>query len=492
MTRRLPFLLHPALVAALVVPATIGTVTSADAATPRCAGQKATIVGTAAANRINGTNGRDVIVAGGGNDVVNGRGGADIICGGSGNDTILSGSGNGGLLYGDDGRDTIVAQADDIGVYGGNHDDVLRSARRLTLFEGGAGNDRIEGSAHPDVIDGGSGADLVLANGGADRLVTGGSGNDRLYGGDGTDVLRGGPGADQLTLGAGEGGFGFGEDGDDTIVTGDHGQAIYGNAGNDLMKTAFDRSLLDGGTGDDRLHGGSGADRIIAGDGNDLISAAGGDDLELNGGFGIDTCNGGPGTDNCNGGAPGGPANSPTDPDICEAEVEQSCQGAGLPVRFTGTLSGRTYHDRGDGFVDDATWDLQVTLVKQQDFDGQVFYELETASGEYSATGTGTCTFQRSGTFEELDEPLFADLRVAPGAETFYFEMGGPELLEVTMVCPTSQRIHLASLFTGGRVIDAPRDPESPNLSGGSRLEFDPGFYREWEFTLGPVSPDLP
>ncbi|KRC53182.1 MULTISPECIES: calcium-binding protein [unclassified Nocardioides] len=492
MTRRLPFLLHPALVAALVVPASIGISSSADAATPRCAGVKATIVGTNASQKINGTNGRDVIVARGGHDVVNGRGGADIICGGAGNDTILSGAGNGGLLYGDDGRDTIVAQADDIGLYGGNHDDLLRSSKRLTLFEGGAGNDRIEGSPYPDVIDGGSGNDHVRANGGADKLVTGGSGNDQVYGGDGTDVLRGGPGADQLTLGPGPGGFGFGEDGNDTIVTGDDGQTIHGNAGNDLMKTAFDRSILDGGTGDDRLYGGAGADRITGGDGNDVISAAGGDDVELNGGFGVDTCDGGPGADVCNGGSPGGQVNSPTDPDLCEAEVEKSCQGVGLPERWTGILSGRTYNDRGAGFVDDVTWNLQVTLVKQQDFDGQVFYELETFSGEYSATGTGSCTFRRAGSFEALDEPLFADLRVAPGGDTFYFEMSGPELLEVTMVCPTSERTHLASLFTGGRVIDAPRDPESPTLSGGSRMEFAPGFYREWEFTLGPVVPDLP
>ena len=38
------------------------------AATPTCFGQKATIVGSSGSNRIHGTSGRDVIVAGGGND----------------------------------------------------------------------------------------------------------------------------------------------------------------------------------------------------------------------------------------------------------------------------------------------------------------------------------------------------------------------------------------------------------------------------------------
>jgi Ca2+-binding RTX toxin-like protein len=416
-TRRLPFLLHPALVAALVVPASIGISSSADAATPRCAGFKATIVGTNASQKINGTNGRDVIVARGGNDVVNGRGGLDIVCGGAGNDTILSGAGAGGLLHGEDGRDTIVAQAEGLGIYGGNHDDVLRSTKRGTLFEGGAGNDRIEGSPFPDVIDGGPGNDHVLANGGADKLVTGGSGNDKLYGGDGTDVLRGGPGADQLTLGAGVGGFGFGEDGNDTIVAGDDGQAIHGNAGNDLMKTAFEGSLLEGGTGDDRLYGGGYADVITAGDGDDVISAAGGDDVELNGGFGTDTCDGGPGTDNCNGGAPGGPANSPTDPDLCTAEVMESCQGDEFPERWLATVTGVETTD-----VETRNWELKMVLVRHGDPATTHLWKQESVTGSFAISGQDDrCTWTHNGELGSND--FTGDLGLVPSQDLYWLDV---------------------------------------------------------------------
>lgn len=113
----------------------------------QCAGQAATIVGTAGPDSLTGTAGPDVIAGLGGDDVIKGRGGADLICGGGGNDTLA----------------------------------------------GGSGADRLWG---------GPGADTVRGGGGDDRLL-GQGGNDFLFGGKGQDVLRGGPGTDLLDGGSG-------------------------------------------------------------------------------------------------------------------------------------------------------------------------------------------------------------------------------------------------------------------------------------------------
>ncbi|WP_436702048.1 calcium-binding protein [Nocardioides sp. BYT-33-1] len=482
--------LLPVLALALALPASLGLGGAAEAATPKCAGQKATIVGTNKAEKIVGTKGRDVIVARGGNDRIDGRGGRDIVCGGKGNDTIRSGPGAGGLLHGDGGRDLIIAEADDTGLYGGAGNDTLRTTRSDTLLDGGAGNDVIAGGPFPDVIDGGPGDDRITAGGGDDRLVTGGAGNDTIDGGEGTDVLRGGPGNDLIALGSGAGGFGFGEEGDDSMTTGDAGQTLYGGEGNDLLKSSWPGNSINGEGGDDTLMGGPDPDRLNGGDGNDHLSGGGGDDVELNGGFGVDVCDGGPGRDQCNGGAPGGPENSPDDPDVCTAEVMRSCRGEGLPERWAGAISGVTRLEPAPGIVELATWTLDVTVVKDQDFNGEIFYRLEEAEGTYTATRAATCSFDSSGSFDEAE--LWADLRVRKEGNGFYFELGGPELLEVTLVCPESQRVHLASLLTGGRVLEGVRNPETGRIVGGSRLDLADNFYREWQFDLAPVAPGLP
>jgi uncharacterized delta-60 repeat protein len=59
----------------------------------RCLGKRATIVGTAAAEKIVGTPGRDVIAALGGADQVRALGGNDLICGGKGRDSLFGGGG---------------------------------------------------------------------------------------------------------------------------------------------------------------------------------------------------------------------------------------------------------------------------------------------------------------------------------------------------------------------------------------------------------------
>lgn len=147
--------------AILLVAVWLVAVSGAAAATPRCAGHRATIVSSA--GKIVGTPGRDVIVATGGG-VVRALGGDDTICvrgkgfafvdAGSGDDTLLS-QGRGGLSADlGSGRDT---------------------------FRGGAGRDQVEGGGGADTISTGAGADAYVADRGSTRdTVDLGAGGDLL------------------------------------------------------------------------------------------------------------------------------------------------------------------------------------------------------------------------------------------------------------------------------------------------------------------------
>ena len=98
----------------------------------RCAGVRATIVGTARRDVIRGTARRDVIASLGGNDTVRGLGGNDLICLGAGDDTGDGGAGADRLL-GQAGRDLLI---------------------------GGPGLDRLLGLGGRDVARGGPGRDV--------------------------------------------------------------------------------------------------------------------------------------------------------------------------------------------------------------------------------------------------------------------------------------------------------------------------------------------
>ena len=112
------------------------TISVGDAARPTmtCAGEIATIVGTAGPDRIVGTPGDDVIVGLDGNDRISGAGGQDVICGGDGND-VLDGGHGADQLYGGRGDDRLT------GGPGG-----IRGAFHRTEWEtlvGGAGRDNL-------------------------------------------------------------------------------------------------------------------------------------------------------------------------------------------------------------------------------------------------------------------------------------------------------------------------------------------------------------
>jgi uncharacterized protein len=118
------------------------------------------LVAVAAADRIKGTPG---------NDVLTGTERHDLIAGLAGDDQI-SGLGRGDILFGNRGNDTM---------------------------SGGNGIDVVIGGADNDNLDGGNGLDIVRGRSG-DDTVAGGDGRDLLFGGWGADTLSGGDGPDRL------------------------------------------------------------------------------------------------------------------------------------------------------------------------------------------------------------------------------------------------------------------------------------------------------
>jgi hypothetical protein len=103
-----------------------------------CDGLVPTVMGTAAAEKLNGTAGEDVIVGLGGDDTINALGGGDVVCGGDGNDVINGGSGD-DRIFGEAGDDTL---------------------------NGSAGSDHLDGGPGIDALNAGAGGDVNTCVGG--------------------------------------------------------------------------------------------------------------------------------------------------------------------------------------------------------------------------------------------------------------------------------------------------------------------------------------
>jgi Ca2+-binding RTX toxin-like protein len=133
-----------------------------------CGGDQATIVGTPGDDVIEGTDGRDVILALGGDDLVKGNDGKDKICGSGGKDKLkggrkadtLKGQGANDKLNGARGRDKLEGDDDN---------DKLKGGRGKDRLEGGPGRDRLRGGKGRDSLDGGDGEDRCKGGGSKDR-----------------------------------------------------------------------------------------------------------------------------------------------------------------------------------------------------------------------------------------------------------------------------------------------------------------------------------
>ena len=131
-----------------------------------------------------------------------------------------------------------------VNAFGGNDQVTLKGLTASTLVEGGAGNDKIDGSAVKV-------ARLELRGDAGNDDLRGGANDDYLVGGDGNDVLRGGAGNDWLLGGLGKDVL-FGDDGNDVLVGGDGDDTVNGGNGNDILVRGPGKDNLDGGAGVNR------------------------------------------------------------------------------------------------------------------------------------------------------------------------------------------------------------------------------------------------
>jgi Ca2+-binding RTX toxin-like protein len=309
------------------------------------------LVGSDAANIIDGGQGDDTMLGRGGDDqfvsfFANIDTGADSMFGGSGIDTVS---------YADRFDQGVIVRLDDVAfdgqvgegdnvhsdienIIGSDSSDVLTGSSANNAISGGEGNDLIDGGLGADTMTGGGGIDSVtyvdrasalavsldgVANDGAAgefdnaaadlENITGGSGGDTLTGNGANNVLLGEGGSDVLR----------GLGGNDLIDGGLGADEMYGGSGTDtvtyearisrvivrldLLANDGQQGELDLARGLENVRGGRGNDLLVGNDvrnvlrgslGDDTLRGAAGNDL-LVGEDGNDVGDGGTGTDNC-------------------------------------------------------------------------------------------------------------------------------------------------------------------------------------------------
>ena len=128
------------------------------------------IFGTQGNDRINGTNGNDLIFGFEGNDRIDGSNGHDCIVGGEGDDHIDASNGN-DFLFGNAGKDKMDGSNGNDVIDGGEGNDDIEGGNDKDSAHGGAGNDTISGGNGNDVLDGGMQTDTVNGNLGKDTCI---------------------------------------------------------------------------------------------------------------------------------------------------------------------------------------------------------------------------------------------------------------------------------------------------------------------------------
>jgi Ca2+-binding RTX toxin-like protein len=236
-----------------------GLAQGADNATPRCHGEKATIVDTSDDAGIYGTSGDDVIYGSRHIDGIQSGRGDDLICGGRGNDRIDSGPGA-DRVFGGLGRDSIDGDRGSDDLAGGPGEDSLASQGR-DLLRGGKHDrdsawfrDPVELDLAQGTVSGGRGIFGV-------EYVVGSRGDDVIKGDGRLNYFQGRQGDDTL----------IGRGGDDSL----YGDTGYGNTGNDVLRGQKGADDLRGFAGDDVLKGGPNDDRLTGGEGGETIGDVG-------------------------------------------------------------------------------------------------------------------------------------------------------------------------------------------------------------------------
>lgn len=280
------------------------------------------IEGTAAAEQLVGSGGKDLIKGLAGDDQLFGLGGDDTMQGGDGNDYLAGGGGSGtgsgadrleggagnDTLSGEDGNDTLVGgTGDDSYVYGGGQDTIDNTGGGYdgVFFNDGITASRLAFSRDGDdlliTVDGDAGSTVrvtghflggdyaidyvqpasgsMLDTAAINALAGSGSGGDPGPGdtgndGDYTNVVDGTAAGEQL----------LGTDGRDLIHGLGGNDTIFGFGGDDKFEGGDGDDYLSGGngsfsgSGNDILIGGAGVDTLVGEDGNDLLIGGAGDD----------------------------------------------------------------------------------------------------------------------------------------------------------------------------------------------------------------------
>lgn len=230
-----------------------------------------TLLGDHNDNRINLSNG---------NDIIDGRGGTDTL--------DVTGSLSSAFVFTRTGATTYTV-TDTTGVNSSlsnvefaEFDDGTFALSALAVGPT-AGNDYIEGTEGPDTLDGLGGNDVIRGLGGDDNLF-GSAGNDDVDGGAGTDVVEGGDGDDTLSGGLGND-IVRGGNGNDAITdsVGGGSNQLFGDAGDDVFTLNGGFNFINGGTGNDVVtNTGTGTDVIthdMATGGTDSYNTGGGIDF---------------------------------------------------------------------------------------------------------------------------------------------------------------------------------------------------------------------
>jgi len=188
------------------------------------------------------------------------------------------------LAFGQGGNDRIVV-AGEIGA--------------PAVFDGGVGNDHLNGLGDDDTLIGGSGNDVLLGGEGDNLLIgdrapnsdsddLGMDGSDRLEGRSGVDYIYGGGANDRINGGAGDDVLDGGE-GNDFIFGGMGHDLLWGGGGSDLLNGHFGNDVIFGGGSTDQIFGSHDQDLIVAGDGRDRARGDDGDDVLVGGNSNLDT-----------------------------------------------------------------------------------------------------------------------------------------------------------------------------------------------------------
>lgn len=143
-----------------------------------------------------GWNGNDRIFGSTGNDELNGGDGDDVLIPGQGNDEANGGSGSDSYQILDSGSNTGVRVDMVTGmVFGNEGTDTLRSVENLILqgngdhyITGNSANNNLLTAGGDDVIGGGAGNDFFNTSDGKDAIITG-AGRDRVQSGDNNDLI---------------------------------------------------------------------------------------------------------------------------------------------------------------------------------------------------------------------------------------------------------------------------------------------------------------